>query len=121
MDLSVENLLVDLATGLPFSEALRKDENSGASVGNEHVVRNVLVLEMNTSICYSFREIIHAVAELKNEPSHWKLRELVHFHTSLLSAVWHPRCGCSLDGERSCQVVCLNRIQLSVCGSNITK
>lgn len=120
MDLSVENLLVDLATGLPFSEALRKDENSGASVGNKHVVRNVLVLEMNTSICYGFREIFHAVAELKNEPSHWELRKLGHFHASFLSAVWHSHCGCSLDGKRSCQVVCLNRIVYSVYCPNIT-
>lgn len=110
--LSVENLLVDLATGLPFSEALGQDENSGATVGNKHVVRNVLVLEMDTSICYSFREIFHTIAQLEDEPSHWKLRELVHFHTSLLSAVWHSRCGCSLDGERSGQVVCLNSIEI---------
>jgi len=99
--------LVHLPSGLPFSEALWQDKHSGASVGDEHVVRDVFVLEVNASVGYSLREVLHAVAELKDKTSHWELAELVYFHATFLSAVTDSRGRCSLDGEGGRQVVCL--------------
>lgn len=105
VDLGVENLLVNFTSGLSLSKALREEKHPGAPIGDENIVRDVVILKVDAGVSDSFREIFHAVADLEDEAPDRELGKLVHFDTTFLSAVGDSHSRCSFNRKGSCQIV----------------
>mmetsp|Transcript_7853 Transcript_7853/g.20255 ORF Transcript_7853/g.20255 Transcript_7853/m.20255 type:complete len:227 (+) Transcript_7853:234-914(+) len=109
VNLGVQEVLPDLASGLALRKALRNQEHPGATVGDDEVVRLICCSQTHTCLSNHGSQFLQAVTSLVHKSIHRVVHQAADGHIVTPPLLRHSDRSShgTLDGEWRMEVVCL--------------